>query len=57
MTTISNNIVNTQQNKGYLWKILHENGAFNNIDNKHVQEIKNTFEKIVEDNSNNFFII
>ena len=54
MTTISNNIVNTQQNKGYLWKILHENGAFNNIDNKHVQEIKNTFEKIVEDNIINF---
>lgn len=47
---MSSNIINTQENKGYLWKILHENGAFNQIDNMHVQEIKNTFEKIVEDN-------
>lgn len=46
----SNNVINTQENKGYLWKILHENGAFNNIDNNNVQEIKDKFEKIVEDN-------
>lgn len=47
---MNNNIINTQENKGYLWKILHENGAFNNIDNNKVEEIKDKFEKIVEDN-------
>ena len=46
---MNNNFINTQENKGYLWKMLHENGAFNNIDNAHVQKIKNIFEKIVED--------
>ncbi len=56
---MNNNIINTQENKGYLWKILHENGAFNNIDNNKVEEIKDKFEKIVENNiiqfnSNNY---
>ena len=39
--------LSSNDNKGYLWKMLHENGVFINIDNKFVQDIKNKFEIIV----------
>ncbi len=43
------NYLSSETNKGYLWKMLHENGVFLNIDNKFVQNIKNKFEIIVSD--------
>ncbi len=43
------NYLSSKENKGYLWKMLHENGVFLNIDNKFVQNIKNKFEIIVSD--------
>lgn len=46
---MNNNYLFSKENKGYLWKMLHENGGFTNIDNKYVQEIKNKFEIIVSD--------
>jgi hypothetical protein len=36
--------MNTIQNKGILWKLLQENGYFNNIDSKHFNEIQHNFE-------------
>jgi len=47
--------MNTIQNKGILWKLLQENGYFNNIDNKYFNEIQNNFESvinIIEKNNN-----
>ena len=46
---MNNNYLFSKENKGYLWKMLHENGGFTNIDNKYVQDLKNKFEKIVSD--------
>ena len=43
------NYLSSEMNKGYLWKMLHENGVFLNIDNKFVQNIKNKFEIIISD--------
>ena len=39
--------MNTIQNKGILWKLLQENGYFNNIDNKYFNEIQNNFESVI----------
>jgi len=39
--------MNTIQNKGILWKLLQENGYFNNIDNKYFNQIQNNFESVI----------
>lgn len=39
--------MNTMQNKGILWKLLQENGYFNNIDNKYFNQIQNNFESVI----------
>lgn len=39
--------MNTIQNKGILWKLLQENGYFDNIDNKHFNEIQYNFEFVI----------
>ena len=38
----------TNENKGMLWQLLYEQGAFNNINNNYITEIKSNFDKIVD---------
>ena len=42
MTNFSSN-----ENKGMMWQILYEQGAFNNISNNYINNIKSDFDKIV----------
>ena len=42
------------QNKGILWKLLQESGYFNNIPNKHFNQIQNHFEKTINVISNTY---
>ena len=39
--------MDTMQNKGILWKLLQENGYFNNIQNEHFNQIQNNFERTI----------
>tara|TARA_B100001094_G_C17950889_1_gene680458 strand:+ start:191 stop:844 length:654 start_codon:yes stop_codon:yes gene_type:complete len=38
---------NSIQNKGFLWNLMYENGIFNNLQPELLENIKNTFEKII----------
>ena len=42
MTDFSSNA-----NKGMMWQLLYEQGAFNNISNNYINNIKSDFDKIV----------
>ena len=44
--------MNTIQNKGMLWKLLQENGYFNDINNNHFNEIQRNFESTINNVSN-----
>ena len=44
--------MNTIQNKGMLWKLLQENGYFNDINNNHFNEIQSNFESTINNVSN-----
>ena len=44
----------SRRNKGLIWTILQENGSFNNIENKHLQNVKNDFEIIINTSQNSF---
>ena len=44
--------MNTIQNKGILWKLLQENGYFNDIKNEHFTEIQHNFESTINNISN-----
>ena len=46
--------MNTIQNKGILWKLLQENGYFNNIDNKYFNQIQNNFESVINTIDNSY---
>ena len=37
----------SNENKGMLWQLLYEQGAFNNISNTYISNIKSDFDKIV----------
>ena len=37
----------SNENKGMMWQLLYEQGAFNNISNNYINNIKSDFDKIV----------
>lgn len=37
----------SNENKGMMWQLLYEQGAFNNISNNYINNIKGDFDKIV----------
>lgn len=41
------NTFNSNENKGMLWQLLYEQGAFNNINNDYINNIKRDFEKFI----------
>lgn len=41
------NTFNSNENKGMLWQLLYEQGAFNNIENDYINNIKGDFEKFI----------
>jgi hypothetical protein len=40
-------VFSSNENKGMLWQLLYEQGAFNNISNNYINNIKNEFDQIV----------
>ena len=46
--------MNTMQNKGILWKLLQENGYFNDINNNYFNEIQRNFESVINTIDHNY---